>query len=194
MNPATAPAGLALVAFANQFANSVLTVYSGTQPATPETALSGNTALAAWTFTATPFTGTFPPAFGSGVDSVTANFSSASASPLATGTASFARATAASTAWVATTAYTRGKLVTNSSKLYVCTVSGTSAGSGGPTTSAYSIADNSCYWDYVGPSTVTVLADFTCGTSGTDIILGTTSIVTGTSITISSFNLQIAAV
>lgn len=68
--------------------SGTLVVYSGTQPADPDTALSGNTALATWTFN--------NPACGSNSSSgnfkvCTASLSASSVTIGATGTASFAR-------------------------------------------------------------------------------------------------------
>lgn len=164
---------------------ATLTIYSGTQPATPETALSGNTALVAWTFTSTPF-GT--PTFGSSKMTATGNLTSTSGSPTSNGTAVFARATLAASAWAATHAYTYGTLVSNGGNYYLCVGAGTSAGSGGPTTAAQGIADSGVTWDYIGATTGqgNVLADYTAGTSGTDIILGSTTISIGVPVTISS--------
>lgn len=80
-------------AAANAAANAVtalvnggsLRIYSGTKPATPDTALSGNTLLAQLTFSAT--------AFGSASNGVaTANAITDDSSADATGTASFFRA------------------------------------------------------------------------------------------------------
>jgi hypothetical protein len=57
---------------------------------------------------------------------------------------------ACAAAWVASTAYSEGALVTNdSAKVYVCRTTGTSAGSGGPTGTGSAISDGSCTWDYV---------------------------------------------
>jgi hypothetical protein len=58
-------------------------VYSGTRPATPDTALSGNTLLATLTFSAT--------AFGAGSSGVAAANSITSGTAAATGTAAWAR-------------------------------------------------------------------------------------------------------
>jgi hypothetical protein len=63
--------------------SGLIRVYSGTQPATANTALSGNTLLATFTFAATAFTA---PVAGL----LTAN-TIASATAVATGTATFAR-------------------------------------------------------------------------------------------------------
>lgn len=53
--------------------------------------------------------------------------------------------------WQATHAYTVGQRVTNGSpkKLYVCITAGTSAGAGGPTTTAADITDGTVHWRYV---------------------------------------------
>lgn len=53
-------------------------------------------------------------------------------------------------AWVLSSAYVIGDLCTNAGRIYQCTVSGVSAGFGGPTTTAVDIIDNTCHWTYVG--------------------------------------------
>lgn len=56
----------------------------------------------------------------------------------------------ATNAWQNTHGYTAGDYVLNDSgKTYVCTQSGTSAGSGGPTGTGTGITDGTCTWDYV---------------------------------------------
>lgn len=58
------------------------------------------------------------------------------------------------TAWAASTVYSAGDFVTNDTdKVYRCTTGGTSAGSGGPTGTGSSIADNTCVWDYINTVT-----------------------------------------
>lgn len=52
-------------------------------------------------------------------------------------------------AWAASTAYALGALVTNGGNLYKVTTAGTSAGSGGPTGTGATIADNTVVWAYV---------------------------------------------
>lgn len=59
-------------------------------------------------------------------------------------------------AWLATTAYVVGQRVTNSGKAYQCITAGTSAGSGGPTTTASNITDNTVHWKYLGSSTAAI--------------------------------------
>lgn len=59
---------------------------------------------------------------------------------------------ACTTAWAPSTAYTKGQWRTNGSapvKVYACTTAGTSAGSGGPTTTGSGITDGTAVWDYV---------------------------------------------
>lgn len=54
-------------------------------------------------------------------------------------------------AWVLSTVYAAGALVTNDTgKLYTCITAGTSAGSGGPTGTAADITDGSVHWMYAG--------------------------------------------
>jgi len=57
-------------------------------------------------------------------------------------------------AWVATTAYVAGQVVSNGGYQYICNVAGTSAGSGGPTGQGFApISDNTVTWFYYGFST-----------------------------------------
>ena len=65
-----------------------MTIYSGTQPASPETALSGNTALVAATFSGAAFNA---PAFSNSKMTSSGSFTSGSYAPTASGTATFAR-------------------------------------------------------------------------------------------------------
>jgi predicted secreted protein len=59
--------------------------------------------------------------------------------------------TANSSAWVALTPYTVGKLVTNGSNVYRCTTAGTSAASGGPTgTATTPVTDGTVSWLFYG--------------------------------------------
>jgi hypothetical protein len=73
---------------------------------------------------------------------------------------------AALTAWAATTAYVVGDRRTNANRVYVCTVAGTSAGSGGPTTTDAAITDNTVTWKYVGEGTGAVDVDFQAEVAG----------------------------
>ncbi|UTV53233.1 major capsid protein P2 [Burkholderia arboris] len=58
----------------------------------------------------------------------------------------------ASAAWAATTAYTVGTQVSNGGNVYLCTVAGTSAGSGGPSGNGTAIVDGGVTWQYVAPT------------------------------------------
>src|SRR4051812_29046797 len=74
-----------------------LIFYNNPQPATPETALAGtNTALCTFVFATTAFGA---PAFSTPNDAATASFVTASVTPGANGTVTFARATLKSVAW-----------------------------------------------------------------------------------------------
>lgn len=60
---------------------------------------------------------------------------------------------AAATAWTPSTAYTVGAYRKNSSgpsRMYIVITAGTSAGSGGPTTTASDITDGTVHWRYLG--------------------------------------------
>lgn len=57
---------------------------------------------------------------------------------------------AAATAWAGTTSYVPGDKRKNANNVYVCTVGGISAGSGGPATSAAAIVDGTVTWKFLG--------------------------------------------
>lgn len=59
----------------------------------------------------------------------------------------------AGTAWLVAHAYLAGDRVTNASRMYVCVIAGTSAGSGGPTTTGTAIVDNTVTWRFLGAGT-----------------------------------------
>lgn len=56
------------------------------------------------------------------------------------------------TAWQASHAYSLNALVSNSGAVYKVTTAGTSAGSGGPSGTGGSIADNTVVWAYQAPT------------------------------------------
>ena len=90
---------------------------------------------------------------------------------------------AVTTAWAGSTGYQTGSatavasFVTNDSgKVYVCTVSGTSASSGGPTGTGSGIVDGSCTWNYIGSNSApTKLVSF--GTTTGDAGYGTYTVM-----------------
>lgn len=81
-------------------------------------------------------------------------------------------------AWAALTAYTLGQIRTNSSRVYIVITAGTSAASGGPTTTSTDITDGTVHWKYLGEGTGTV--DVTATATAT----GPLSAVAGTVTTI----------
>jgi len=56
------------------------------------------------------------------------------------------------TAWAPTTAYAVGDYVSNGNRVYICTVAGTSDGSGGPTGTGSAITDATVTWAHKGPT------------------------------------------
>ena len=70
------------------------------------------------------------------------------------------------TAWQASTAYSIGDRVSNDNKSYVCTVAGTSAGSGGPTHDSGTAADGGATWRYMGNGTADADAKALCTVNG----------------------------
>lgn len=73
---------------------------------------------------------------------------------------------AAATAWAPSTVYALGDVRTNAGNIYVVTVPGTSAGSGGPTGTGTAIVDNTVTWRFVGTGTAFALVDFTAEETG----------------------------
>lgn len=73
--------------------------------------------------------------------------------------------------WQISTAYTVGQRVTNNSRAYQCITAGTSAGSGGPTTTASDITDNTVHWTYLGEGTGAVDATMTSLATGTVVAI-----------------------
>ena len=175
------------------FNGGALVMYNNPQPATPETALAGtNTALCTFAFSATAFGA---PAFSSPNDAATASFLASSVTPGGNGTVTFARASLKSVAWAANATYaTLFTIVTNSANFYVLTKAGTAAASGGPSGTTNAVTDNSAQWAYYSATTTqnAVLADFSVGTSASDIIIGSTSITSTVQVTMTSLT-QIAA-
>ncbi len=54
------------------------------------------------------------------------------------------------TSWAPTTGYVIGDIRTNATRIYYCITAGTSAGAGGPTTTAADITDGTVHWRYTG--------------------------------------------
>lgn len=87
---------------------------------------------------------------------------------------------AAVTAWTALTIYTDGQIRTNASRVYIVITPGTSASSGGPTTTAADITDGTVHWKYLGDGTGLITVDATATETGPlSAVAGTiTTIVT----------------
>jgi hypothetical protein len=176
----------AITALAN---GGTLDILSGTKASSPETALSGNTVLGTFNYSATAFSA---PTYASGFITSTASFTSLSVAPTNAGTAVWARAYKAdgvtvvfdltlSAPWIAATTYAVGQYVTNAGNTYICTSPGTSASSGGPNGTGSAITDGTITWQYVGSGIAT------------DGALGNAVVQTGVDITISSQTFAVAA-
>lgn len=72
----------------------------------------------------------------------------------------------AATAWAALTAYAVGDKRTNSANMYYCITAGTSAGSGGPTTTSSDITDGTVHWEFLGIGTGYVDVDYQAESAG----------------------------
>lgn len=75
------------------------------------------------------------------------------------------------TAWTTTHAYVIGDRRTNASRSYVCTTAGTSAGSGGPTTTSSAITDGSVIWKYIGEGAAAVDVAATAAQTGAIVVV-----------------------
>lgn len=69
-------------------------------------------------------------------------------------------------AWAGTTAYVVGDRRKNASRSYICITAGTSAGSGGPTTTSSAITDSGAVWRYMGEGTAVVDVSAECTVNG----------------------------
>lgn len=156
MNVAQNTASVALAAACVLLNNGTVVLLSGTQPATPETALSGNTTLCTGTYSATAF-GT--PSFSTPNMVATGSFTAGSYAPAAAGTSTFARAYESNgttvvadftvgSAWIASQAVALGQYCTSSGNSYKCTTAGTSSTTAPSGTTTFT--DGTAVWTYQG--------------------------------------------
>jgi hypothetical protein len=156
MNASQTGVSAALSAFNALLNNGTLVFLSGTQPATPETALSGNTTLCTATYSATAF-GT--PSFSSPNMQATGSFTAGSYTPAAAGTSTFARAYESNgttvvadltvgSAWIASQAVALGQYCTSSGNTYKATTAGTSSTTAPSGTTTFT--DGTAVWTYQG--------------------------------------------
>jgi hypothetical protein len=156
MNASQNMVSAALSAACATLNGGTLVFLSGTQPATPETALSGNTTLCTATYSATAF-GT--PSFSSPNMQATGSFTAGSYTPTNAGTSTFARAYASNgttaesdftvgSNWIASQAVVLGQYCYSSSNTYKCTTAGTSSTTTPSGTTTFS--DGTVTWTYVG--------------------------------------------
>ena len=187
MNTAQNTASVALAAACALSNNGSLVPLSGTMPATPETALSGNTTLGTAVYSATAFGA---PTFSGGNMQATASFTG-NVNPVANGGCTFMRQYKADgttaiadytvgSAWIASNAFAVGQYCTNGGNTYKCTVAGTSAASGGPTGTGTGIVDGSVTWNYIGAGQLF------------DVLMGNCNVQVGTAVSFTQ-TLEMAA-
>jgi uncharacterized phage protein gp47/JayE len=79
-------------------------------------------------------------------------------------------------AWAGTTVYVVGNRRSNAGRSYVVITAGTSAGAGGPTTTAADITDNTVHWRYIGEGTA--VADVAALSADTGPVTGVSGDIT----------------
>ncbi|MDA8049423.1 MAG: hypothetical protein M0002_05375 [Rhodospirillales bacterium] len=189
MNVAQKSASTALSALDTLYNSGTLTLYQGAIPATPETAIGTQTALAQFTFANPAFSS---PVYTSLQVVGTASFVSANVTPTASGTACFARAVASTygteladytvgAAWQPATAVMAGQFVINNGNAYYCQTAGTTAASGGPSGTGTNIVDGTAVWTFYNAGS-------------TDIVISTTSLNTGVPISVTSLTHALPAI
>lgn len=177
MNTAQNTASVALAAACALSNSGSLVLLSGTMPATPETALSGNTTLATADYSATAFAA---PTFSGGNMQAAGSFTG-NVNPVANGGCVFARhyksdATTViadytvGSARIASNVTAVGQYCTNGGNTYVCATAGTTAASGGPTGTGSGITDGTVTWNYVGAGQLF------------DILMGNCNVQVGTAV------------
>ena len=180
MNLAQNSATTALGALNALYDSATLTLYQGAIPSAPETAISGQTVLAKFTFAKPAFAA---PQFTTLQEVAQAAFVQPSVAPSAAGKACFARAAASGSAladytvgaaWQAASAAVAGQYVLSNGNTYVCQTGGTTAASGGPAGAGTNIADGTAVWNFNN-----------AGSS--DIVLATTTLSTGVNVSVTSF-------
>lgn len=188
MNLSQAAASAALAAVGALSNSGTIVGYSGTQPASPETALSGNTVLVTASYAATAFAA---PTYTSPNSQASASFTG-TAAPAANGACTFFRAFESNgttaiadfsvgQAWSASNAFAVNQYCTNGGNTYQATAAGTSAASGGPSGTTSSITDGTVTWKYIGAGQLF------------DVLMGNVNVQTGTNVTFTQ-TLQMPAV
>jgi hypothetical protein len=153
-----AAANAQAAALAALAAGGSLVIYSGAQPATPETSIGASVALCTFTLG--------NPAFGAPSNGVLNLNVPTPATVVANGTAQWFRVYKSDGvtalfdgnvglilggAWATSTAYAVNAIVTANGNSYQCTGAGTSAGSGtGPSGTGSAINDGTVVWTFVG--------------------------------------------
>jgi hypothetical protein len=156
MNASQSGVGVALSAYCALYNSGSLVFLTGTMPATPETALSGNTTLCTGVYSATAYGA---PSFSTPNMVTTASFTAGSYNPVAGGSCTFARGYKSDgttvegdftvgSAWIASQAVVLGQYCTSSGNTYKCTTAGTSSTTTPSGTTTFT--DGTAVWTYQG--------------------------------------------
>jgi hypothetical protein len=156
MNASQTGVSSALAAFCALFNSGSLVFLSGAQPATPETALSGNSTLCTATYSASAFAA---PSFSTPNMQAAASFSAASFNPALAGACTFARGYESNgttvvgdftvgSNWIASQAVVLGQYCLSGGNTYKCTTAGTSSTVTPSGTTTFT--DGTAVWTYQG--------------------------------------------
>ena len=195
MNLSQSAAGTALSATGVLLNGGSVVVYSGAQPASPETALAGNVVLATLAFSATAFGA---PAYSTPNMQMAASFTSSSITPSSAGLANWARGyksdgITAEMDFMCVAPYNAsptftppvGFLVNSAGNTYKATTVA-SATAGTAPTGTTTATDGGVTWTYEGVAGAT--------TTPGDVLLGGSVFQTGTPITSPTLTLKLPAV
>jgi hypothetical protein len=189
LNLSIAAANGQATALAALASGGMLVLYSGAQPATPETSIGASAALATFALGA--------PAFAAPVAGQITLNPPTPATVGSSGTAAWFRVYAADgvtpifdgnvgtitgSAWAQSTSYSINQIVSANGNAYLCSAAGTTSGSGsGPATTGQAIADGGVVWQYLS-------------IAGGDINFNTVGFNAGNTVALSSYTLQIPGV
>ena len=184
-----AAANAQAAALAALAAGGTMTIYSGAQPATPETLIGASVALAVFALGS--------PAFAAPVSGQLTLNTPAPATIAATGVAAWFRVMAADGitplfdgnvgtvvggAWAPNSVYAIGNIRSANGNAYVCSTGGVSAGTGtGPSTTAGAITDGTVVWSYLSAA-------------GADINFSSVSFTSGNTLALSSYTYQVPGI
>lgn len=184
-----AAANAQAAALAALAAGGSMVIYSGSQPATPETSIGASVALATFVLGS--------PSFGAPVSGQLTLTTPAPVTIAATGVATWFRVlgadgvsalfdgnigTVVNGSWAQNTSYPLGYIASANGNAYICATPGLSSATGtGPATTSSAIADGSAVWSYLSAA-------------GGDINFSSVSLTSGNTLALSSYTYQVPGV